>query len=77
MSEQTKNVFASFVNRSHWDPFSDVVTASRELDRSSVAMRQEIDRFWGWSGQEMERFRGWSGFDKSMPIFSRFRKNGK
>jgi len=51
-------------SRTHWDPFSDVVTSSREIERSAAALRQEMDKLWTWSG-----------FNQ-LPIFSRFSSYG-
>ena len=44
-----------------WDPFSDMTTAIREIERNTARMERDMDKFWTRSGM-----------DRLMPSFSKF-----
>jgi len=44
-----------------WDPFSDMTTAIREIERNTARMERDMDKFWTRSGM-----------DKLMPNFTKF-----
>jgi len=44
-----------------WDPFSDMTTAIREIERNTARMERDIDKFWARSGM-----------DKLVPNFTKF-----